>query len=98
MSYVILYHPKVVEEDWPRLDSSVRTRIRRAIEQRLTMEPTYYGEPLRHHWKGHWKLRVGDYRVIYAVLELRVLVVVIGHRKDVYSTSLSRLTGLHCLA
>ena len=92
MPFMIFYHPKVIEEDWPRLDSSLWIRIRRAIEQRLMTEPAYYGKPLRHRWKGHWKLRVGDYRVIYAVLEARVLVVVIGHRRDVYETSTARLT------
>lgn len=33
-----------------------------------------------------WRIRVGSYRVIYEIHEgeLRVLVITIGHRKDVY--------------
>ncbi len=35
---------------------------------------------------GHWRIRVGDYRMIYTVRDdvLVVLVVEVGHRRDVY--------------
>ena len=37
-------------------------------------------------FENFWRLRVGDFRVIYTVRdqELVILVVGIGHRKDVY--------------
>ena len=36
--------------------------------------------------KNAWRIRVGDYRVIYEIedKQLRILVIAIGHRKDVY--------------
>lgn len=36
---------------------------------------------------GEWRARTGDYRVIYEIRDrqLLVLVVTIGHRRDVYS-------------
>ena len=84
MPHTILYHPQVVTEDLPALNRDLFARIQRAIEHRLATEPTRYGEPLRHQFKGSWKLRVGDYRVIYRVIDQRVLVVAIGHRKEIY--------------
>ena len=57
---------------------------RKAIEQRLTTSPHEYGQPLRKTLKGYWKLRVGDYRVVYRVEKKTVVVLGIRHRKDVY--------------
>ncbi|MBI5344466.1 MAG: type II toxin-antitoxin system RelE/ParE family toxin [Deltaproteobacteria bacterium] len=34
--------------------------------------------------KGYWKLRVGDYRVVYKISGNEVLVLGIIHRRDVY--------------
>ncbi len=84
MPYRLSYLPAVLKDDWPRINPGDRDRIRRAIEQRLTSEPSYYGEPLRHRLKGFWKLRVGDYRVIYRIEGPQVWIIRIGHRKEVY--------------
>jgi len=37
-------------------------------------------------YKNSYRIRVGDYRVIYKIgdKELRILVIAIGHRKDIY--------------
>lgn len=91
MPYQLLYHPAIPEEDLPRINTNLRTRIQRAIEQRLTTEPSYYGEPLRYRLKGYWKLRVGDYRVIYRIAEQEIWIFKIGHRKEVYAGISSRL-------
>ncbi|HSR53133.1 MAG TPA: type II toxin-antitoxin system RelE/ParE family toxin [Acidobacteriota bacterium] len=44
------------------------------------------GKPLSGRWKGLRRLRVGRYRVIYGFdgEELLVLIVRVGHRRDVY--------------
>ena len=36
--------------------------------------------------KNAWRIRIGDYRIIYEIedKQLRILVVAIGHRKDIY--------------
>jgi mRNA interferase RelE/StbE len=84
MAYVLVYHPAVLAEDLPTIPRNLQVRIQRAIQQRLTAEPTYYGEPLRYHLKGYWKLRVGDYRVVYQVVGQEVWIYRIDHRRDVY--------------
>lgn len=37
-------------------------------------------------YKNAWRIRVGDYRIIYEIEDklLRILVIAIGHRKDIY--------------
>ena len=84
--YRIEYLMSVVDEDIPRLPKSVRNLIRRAIEERLAIDPVGLGKPLRYSLKGHRRLRVGDYRIVYRINpdEQLVPIVVIKHRKDVY--------------
>ena len=91
MAYRILYHPKVLREDLPLLNRDLRDRIIQAIERRLTTEPTQYGAPLRHRFKGCWKLRVGDYRIVYMLIHETVLIITIRHRKHVYALVPHRL-------
>ena len=62
MPFELRYHPDVKSIDIPLLDAKLRTRIKNAIERRLTTAPHLYGEPLRKTLRGYWKLRVGDYR------------------------------------
>jgi mRNA interferase RelE/StbE len=82
--YTVKYHPSVKNEDLPKLDKANAARIRRAIETRLLVAPQDYGEPLRRTLKGYWKLRVGDYRVVFLVKGEEILILGILHRKEVY--------------
>jgi len=93
MTYRIIYHPEIAKEDLPRIPQNIKDTIRRAIETRLIPEPYLTGEPLRQSLKGHRKLRVGDYRVIYRVQGDEIIVLKIGHRKEVYSKVFSRLSS-----
>jgi mRNA interferase RelE/StbE len=91
--YQVLYLPQVRDQDLPTLDPPTRKRIRRAIEQKLTRNPEEFGNPLRGPFASYRKLRVGDYRVVYRVRrkEVVVLVVMIGHRREVYLELAKRL-------
>lgn len=82
----IVYLDSVSKSDLARIDTLNRKRISQAIVTKLTAHPLHYGKPLRYSKSGQRSLRVGDYRVIY-VLELeknQVIVLAIGHRRDVY--------------
>ena len=61
-----------------------RARIFAAVDG-LRSDPMA-GRPLAAEWKGLRRLRVGSYRVIYAFdgSSLRIAVVRVGHRRDVY--------------
>lgn len=72
-----------------RLDKPVAARIRKFLLDRLAVldDPRSIGEALRGASLGdYWKYRVGDYRVIATIEDraVRILVVRIGNRKEVY--------------
>ena len=82
--YRLFYHPLVKSRDIPRLDPPVRRRVRTAIERKLTMHPEAAAKPLAHTTQQLWSLRVGDWRVIFALREEELWILKIGHRRDVY--------------
>lgn len=88
IKYHICYLDEVVHKHIPALAQSSRTLIKRAIEERLVVNPISYGKPLHYSLKGYRRLRVGDYRVIYridqAVVAPTVVIIAIKHRRDVY--------------
>jgi mRNA interferase RelE/StbE len=79
---------KSAVDDISELDSSAKRIIKKAIEEKLMVDPLKFGKPLRRNLSGLFKLRVGDYRIIYQVKENEVVVVVVvvkvGHRREVY--------------
>ena len=85
--YELSYHPLVVKMDIPSVNGSWQKKIKSGIEAKLMIDPLLYGKPLRRDLHGCYKLRIGDYRVIYFVKSTTVFVVAIGHRRDVYETN-----------
>ena len=81
--YVLTYHLDV-QEDIRHIPENIKARIKNAIEKRLLPQPHIAGVPLRRSLKGYWKLRVGDYRVIYAMRSSEIVILKIGHRREVY--------------
>jgi len=90
MTYRLLYHP-LVAEDIEDLPENIKDRLSGALEKRLAPDPVRAGRPLKQSLAGHRKMRVGDYRVIYRVLGDAIMVLKIGHRKDVYAKVKPRL-------
>lgn len=84
--YSIEYLSAVISKDIPLLPKIMKIMIKKAIEERLTVDPIGFGKPLRYSLKGHRRLRVGDYRVVYRieVSTHTVIIAAIKHRKDVY--------------
>lgn len=90
MTYALRYHPRVAD-DLEGITPTGRARIRRAVETRLAIAPERYGVPLTGTLRGHWKLRVGDYRIVFRVARREVFVLAIVHRRDVYERASRRL-------
>jgi mRNA interferase RelE/StbE len=85
MNFEIKYHPEVQKVDLPKIDIKNKAMIKKAIEERLMARPEIYGKPLRRTLKGYWKMRVGEYRVIFKVVEKKkIMVFGIINRKEVY--------------
>jgi len=71
------------------LDRAIAQRIRRFLQQRVAPleNPRDIGRKLHGETLGEfWRYRVGDYRIIVTIEDdtLIVLVVEVGHRRDVY--------------
>jgi len=85
MLYNLIYHPDVKKIDLPKIDNKNKSMIKRAIQERLTTRPEVYGKPLRRTLKGYWKLRVGNYRVVFKITVYEILILAIMDRKTIYS-------------
>ena len=85
MAYRLIYHADVKNADLPKIDNKNKAMIKRAIKERLAKQPEKYGSPLRRTLKGYWKLRVGDYRVIFKISGYDIFILGIMNRKSVYS-------------
>ncbi len=90
--FTVRYHSAVRDLDIKRLDQKTKDRIRRAIETRLMTSPHEYGQPLRRTLKGYWKLRVGDYRVVFKIGKGEILILGICNRKEIYDKIETRLS------
>jgi len=68
-----------------KLDRAEAVRIRSAIEQ-LRDQPRPPGVTALQGRRGYFRVRVGDYRVIYSVDDGRLIVLVaaLGHRREIY--------------
>jgi len=66
-----------------KLDDTNRVRMRKALGE-VAVDPWKAGKPL--HPSNFWGVRSGDYRAVYEINadQNQVIVLFIGHRKNVY--------------
>ena len=70
-----------------QLDPQHARRIRKFLERIARLEdPRSIGEPLQGQLHEYWRYRVGNYRLLCSIQDERlvVLVIKIGHRREVY--------------
>ena len=84
MSYTVRIAPAAVRQ-LRKLDSAGRRRVQAAIDL-LAGDPRPPAARQLVGGAGEWRVRTGDFRIIYEIhdAELVVLVVKVGHRRDVY--------------
>jgi len=82
LAYRVEYKDSVAR-DLKKLDKKEAARLLKKLEDVLSENPDK-GIPLRGKFLGLFKFRVGDYRAIYEKTKDGVLVLRIGHRKNVY--------------
>ena len=88
--FTITYHYKVVD-DIKEISSTHKVVIQKAIEEKLTIQPEFFGKPLQFSLKGARSMRVGDFRVIFQIKKKEVYVLLIAHRSIVYKNAEGRL-------
>ncbi|MGH9499285.1 MAG: type II toxin-antitoxin system RelE family toxin [Terriglobales bacterium] len=84
MAYTVIYQG-AAESTLRKLPKEIQARIVRKVDQ-LARDPFPAGREKLGDATNLWRIRIGDYRVIYTVerKELIVLVLKIGHRREVY--------------
>jgi mRNA interferase RelE/StbE len=70
--------------DLEKLDHNIARRIINKISWFADNYQLVTLEPLGHEFKGTYKLRVGDWRIIYTIENEVIIIHFIGHRKDIY--------------
>lgn len=76
------------DREFKKLDRFTQRMLKAWIEKHLTgcENPRAYGKALTADRKGQWRYRVGDYRLICAIEDDRLIILAlsVGHRSDVY--------------
>src|SRR5437588_12761198 len=79
---------RTAEKQIKKLDKVTQGMIVRFLRDRLrpAENPRQFGKPLQGAKGGLWRYRIGDYRLICDLQDekITVLVLRVGHRKDVY--------------
>jgi len=70
--------------DLEKLDRQVAIRILRKLDWFSRNFARVVPEPLSGEFKGAYKLRVGDWRVVYTVEDGAIVVQYVGHRREIY--------------
>ena len=84
MTYSVTVVPAALRQ-LRKLDPSARRRVQAVIDL-LASEPRPPAARQLVGGAGEWRVRSGDYRVVYEIHdgELLILVVAVGHRREVY--------------
>ena len=84
MTYRISLSPTAARQ-LRKFDPQVRRRIQAVLEL-LAVEPRPPAATRLVGGAGEWRVRTGDYRIIYEIedQDLLVLVLSVGHRREIY--------------
>ena len=82
MAFNITYKKSVIK-DISRLDKKEARRIIDKIEKDLSDGAESY-PVLKGDFAGLRKMRVGDYRVVFTIIDNNILVLRVGHRREIY--------------
>jgi len=84
VAYTIQFKPLALRQ-LEKLPRDVQKRLSARIES-LSTDPFPHGSKKMEALPDTWRARVGDYRFVYQVHRkvLLILVLTVGHRKDVY--------------
>lgn len=86
MTYLVTIAP-AAERQLRKFDPQVRRRVHAAIEL-LAADPRPPKAIQLVGGAGEWRVRTGDYRIIYEIYDDRLLVLVlrVGHRREIYES------------
>ncbi len=78
-----LVYTKRATKDIERLEETIKNRIGKTL-LRYAEDPLKYAEKLIDPRLGTYRFRIGDYRVIFDMEENDIVILRVGHRRDIY--------------
>jgi mRNA interferase RelE/StbE len=82
LKYRLVYTFRALK-DIRKLQPGAKNRIGRALK-RYEEDPLRYAEKLTDPKLGTYRFRIGDYRAIFDFEDDQIVVLRLGHRKDIY--------------
>ncbi|OGU35167.1 MAG: hypothetical protein A2068_01155 [Ignavibacteria bacterium GWB2_35_6b] len=82
MNYKLVYTKRAVK-DIINLDARIKSRIKKNLEM-YSKSPFKHSEKLTNHEIGTYRFRVGDYRTIFDLHKDKIVVLRVGHRREIY--------------
>jgi len=82
VTYRLVYTERAIK-DIRKLDSRVRKRVGSTL-LRFENDPLKHAEHLTDSEIGSYRFRVGDYRVIFDIVNSDIVVLRVGHRREIY--------------
>ncbi len=82
MRYRLVYTQRATK-DIQGLDPDIRKRIGKTLK-RYEENPLNFAEKLTDPRLGTYRFRIGDYRVIFDIEGDEIVILRIGHRRDIY--------------
>ena len=82
MKYRLVYTRRA-ERDIRKLEPNIKDRIGNAL-LRYSEEPLRFAEKLSDPILGEYRFRIGDYRVIFDIEGNEIIVLRVGHRREIY--------------
>jgi len=82
MSYTLVY-TKRAARDIRKLPLEIKPHLGKKLLQ-YAQNPLYYAKPLVNTDLGSYRFRIGDYRVIFDLENSDIVVLRVGHRKEIY--------------
>ena len=78
-----LFYTKRAVKDIEKLDRVAKKRLKRALEK-FSKKPFVYAEKLIDKRLGEYRFRVGDYRIIFDIINSKIIILRVGHRREIY--------------
>ncbi|MBI2008275.1 type II toxin-antitoxin system RelE/ParE family toxin [Candidatus Amesbacteria bacterium] len=79
-----LFRPSA-EKQFFKLDSQIQKRIIEKLEFFMNSNiPIAFAEHLTNHEIGSYRFRIGDYRVVFDLEDDILVILKVGHRRDIY--------------
>jgi mRNA interferase RelE/StbE len=82
MKYELVYTKRAIK-DIQKLDTDVKERIGKTLS-RYKENPLVYAEKLTESLLGTYRFRIGDYRVVFDIENNEIVVLRVGHRREIY--------------